>query len=117
MQELYITFIRAFTLESETEYSLTKKTVRNFLDIIILIYLRENTLTTGYEMIKHLHEKFDLLLSPGTVYLTIYSLERQNLIEGNISSGKRLYKLTEKGEREVQMIKDRTYTVLSSIFS
>ena len=108
--------VAVFILESETDYNYNNKTIRNFLDLIVLTYVRGNPPTTGYEIVRYLYKKFDLLLSPGTVYSTLYSLERQNLVEGDTTQGKRVYRLTEKGEREIQITKDSIKAVISSIF-
>jgi len=40
----------------------------------------------------------------GTVYSLLYSLERNGLIEGTWNERKRVYKLTEKGEKIIEII-------------
>jgi DNA-binding PadR family transcriptional regulator len=90
------------------------------MDIIILKHLKNNYPTSGYDVIKLLHHKFHMLPSPGTVYSILYSLERQNLIEGDASHGKRLYKLTDQGKtllNELAGTGNRLQITLSSIFS
>jgi DNA-binding PadR family transcriptional regulator len=90
------------------------------MDIIILKNLRNNHLTSGYEVIKYLHKRYKILLSSGTVYSMLYALERQHLIEGNANNGKRMYKITTEGEeflKEILVKKGLFYTLLSSVFS
>jgi DNA-binding PadR family transcriptional regulator len=90
------------------------------MDIIILKHLKESPLISGYEMIGYFHKKFDILLSPGTVYQTLSSLEREDLIKANVDHGKREYAITIKGERFLNQIysqKSHIEAVFSSIFS
>jgi DNA-binding MarR family transcriptional regulator len=101
----------------EKQYSLNQKTIKSFMDMIILNHLKNNPLVSGYEIMMYLHKKFDVLVSPGTIYSALYSLERHNLVEANNDQGKRTYRLTKKGEREIHSMKDNIDAVLSSIFS
>jgi len=75
----------------------------------------------AYDVIGYFHKKFDILLSAGTIYSAMYSLERQNLVQGNMNQGKRAYKLTNQGEKLLNQIcskKNHTIqAVLSSIFT
>ena len=107
-------------LESETAYKLNRRIIQNFIDIIILKHLRNNHPMSGYDIIRHLHKKFHILQSSGTIYSMLYSLEREKLIEGKPTQRKRTYKLTNQGEKflnEIQAIKGQIQTLLSSVFS
>ena len=59
---------------------------------------------SGYDVISFIHNKFHLLVSSGTVYSLLYSLERNGLIEGAWNERKRVYKLTEKGRKTIETI-------------
>jgi DNA-binding PadR family transcriptional regulator len=90
------------------------------MDIIILNHLKNNHPMSGYDAIKYLHNKFHMLPSPGTMYSLLYSLERKNLIKGNMNQGKRVYNLTSHGEKfltDICITKNHIRTVLSSVFS
>jgi DNA-binding PadR family transcriptional regulator len=90
------------------------------MDIIILKHLKNNHPMSGYDVIKYLHKKFHMLPSPGAVYSLLYSLERKNLIKGNTNQGKRVYKLTNRGEellREISITRNHIHAVFSSVFS
>jgi len=50
------------------------------------------------------HNKFHLLVSSGTIYSLLYSVERNNLIEGVWDERKRIYQLTEKGQQTITTI-------------
>ncbi len=97
-----------------------RRLVRNFLDVLILTELRKGSLS-GYDVITFVHEKFHLLVSSGTVYSVLYSLERNGLITGDSTQRKRVYRLTDDGEttiRGIMSASDETrYLVLSLLKS
>jgi DNA-binding PadR family transcriptional regulator len=90
-------------LEGRILKKMHERIIKNFMDIIILAELRAGPLS-GYDVISFIHNKFHLLVSSGTVYSLLYSLERNALIEGTWSERKRVYKLTEKGEKTIDTI-------------
>ena len=65
--------------------------------------LRSRTFS-GYDIISFIHNKFQLLVSSGTIYSLLYSLERNDLIKGSWSERKRTYQLTQKGVRTIDVI-------------
>ena len=74
-----------------------EKIIVSFLDGLILCQLRNEQLS-GYDLILLLHKKFQLLVSPGTLYSTLYSMERKNLVEcASSTARKRTYKITRNG--------------------
>jgi DNA-binding PadR family transcriptional regulator len=94
--------------------------IQDFMDIVILKLLRGNHCTSGYELIKYFHHKFHMLVSSGTVYSMLYSLERQGSIEGNFDGKRRVYKLTKEGQTfltEICKKGQRNHSVFLSIFS
>lgn len=106
---------------SKIAENLCERAIKSFMDVIILKHLKNQPLTSGYEVVGYFHRKFDILLSAGTVYSTLYLLERQNLIEGNMNQTKRVYKLTNQGEKFLDKVCSKkngtVQAVLSSIFS
>jgi DNA-binding PadR family transcriptional regulator len=56
---------------------------------------------SGYDVISLIHKKYDVLLSSGTIYSQLYSLERGGIIRGEQNKRKRVYELTEKGEQAI----------------
>jgi DNA-binding PadR family transcriptional regulator len=79
---------------------MNERIIKNFLDIIIMSELRNGRLS-GYDIISFIHNKFQLLVSSCTIYSLLYSLERNNLIEGVWDERKRTYKLTPKGTHNI----------------
>jgi len=73
------------------------------MDILILAELK-NTPMSGYDAISHIHRKYGILMSSGTVYSLMYSMERNGLIEARWNTRKRVYVLTEKGEQNIKAL-------------
>jgi DNA-binding PadR family transcriptional regulator len=90
-------------LEGKILKKMHERIIKNFMDIIILAELRNGPLS-GYDVISFIHNRFHLLVSSGTVYSLLYSLERNCLIEGTWNERKRVYRLTEKGEKTIDTI-------------
>ncbi|MEM3566149.1 MAG: PadR family transcriptional regulator [Candidatus Bathyarchaeia archaeon] len=90
-------------LEGKILKKMHERIIKNFMDIIILAELRNGPMS-GYDVISFIHNKFHLLVSSGTVYSLLYSLERNGLIEGTWNERKRVYKLTEKGAKTIETI-------------
>jgi len=96
-----------------------RRIIKSFLDILILMELMSRPMS-GYDIISLIHKKFHLLVSSGTVYSTLYSLERNDLIKGKWTRRKRVYFLTEKGQKVIRGIlnaNDRIQSFLSTLLS
>lgn len=78
-----------------------------YLEGIILLRLRAQELS-GYDLVKVVNADFKVLISPGTMYATIYSLERQGFIESGISGRKKVYRLSSTGKAGLQIISEST---------
>lgn len=91
-------------MEREILKKMHRRVVKSFLDIIVLSELRNSHPMSGYDIIEHIHGRFSILVSSGSVYSLLYSLEREGLVEGMWSKRKRVYKLTEKGDRKIETI-------------
>ena len=90
-------------LEGKILKKMHERIIKNFMDIIILAELRNRPMS-GYDVISFIHNKFHLLVSSGTVYSLLYSLERNGLIEGTWNERKRVYKPTDKGIKTTETI-------------
>ena len=82
---------------------LRRRAVQNFMDILILTEINKDSLS-GYDVMGLIHQKLNILVSSGTVYSLLYSLEREGLIKGVWNKRKRVYSLTEKGEQNINII-------------
>ncbi|HEX69204.1 MAG TPA: PadR family transcriptional regulator [Candidatus Bathyarchaeota archaeon] len=90
-------------MEAKILKSMHERIIKSFMDIIILSELRNRPMS-GYDVISYIHNKFRLLVSSGTVYSLLYSLERQGLIQGTWNERKRVYTLTDKGRKTIETI-------------
>jgi len=95
-----------FLLEPDIFEELRERIVRDFLDIAVLAELKKGRPMSGYDVIGFLNEKFRLVMSSGTVYNTLYALERDGVIEGQQRGKKRVYRLTDKGDGRISAILD-----------
>lgn len=82
---------------------LDERIIKNFLDLIVLNDLRTRPLD-GYSFLRLIHLRYHLLLSSGTVYSLLYSIERKGLIEGTWRERKRVYSLTDKGKQIIDTV-------------
>jgi len=81
------------------EKKINEKFVRSFLDIIVMMLLN-GTPAYGYEIIATVHKEFGVLLSPGTLYPLLHSLEDNGLIEASCNGGKIVYCINSKGKQK-----------------
>jgi len=104
--------------EGEVIKDIHERIVRSFLDVVVLMEVRNKPLS-GYDVIDLVHKKFNMLLSSGTVYSLVYSLERNGLIKAIWNQRRREYLLTEKGKETTKIIlnaRDRIKALTSTVF-
>ncbi len=82
---------------------LRRRTIKTFMDMLILGELQDKPLS-GYDIIGLIHKRFNVLVSSGTVYSLLYSLERDGLIAADADSRKRVYTLTDKGKKTLETV-------------
>ncbi len=80
-----------------------ERVIKSFMDTIVMAELKNGPIS-GYDAISYIHKKFGFLVSSGTVYSLLYSLERSGLVEGVWIERRRVYRLTEKGASTIQTI-------------
>jgi len=86
-----------------TSEKLRRRVIKNFMDILILTELKKQSMS-GYDVMGLIHKKFDVLVSSGTIYSLLYSMEREGLIKGVLDQRTRVYELTEKGKRDIETV-------------
>jgi DNA-binding PadR family transcriptional regulator len=101
-------------LEKTVVNEIYERFLKEFMDILIMVKMREGE-NSGYNILTYFHQKFDLLISPGTVYSVLYSMERNGLIKARGTDRKRVYTLTPKGEATIKTINESS-TDLASFF-
>jgi DNA-binding PadR family transcriptional regulator len=87
--------------QTKEHKKIKERIVKHFLDLIILSLSKKGSIT-GYDAMNYVNDNFNIILSPGTVYSTIYSLERQNCLVGNHVGDKRCYSITETGLQKIE---------------
>jgi len=103
-------------LETEILEKMNERTVKSFIDLLILVHLRSGPVS-GYDLITFIHRKFRILVSSGTVYSTLYRMERDGLIEGRGTQRKRVYVLTDKGKETLRVIFNLKEKILGLIIN
>lgn len=101
-------------MNSNSLRKIHERIVKNFLDIFILAEMHDGPLS-GYDLVGIIHKKFNLLMSSGTIYSILYSLERDELVRGRWTERRRAYTLTEKGQKALQDFSDAYDTIHSFI--
>ncbi|MFQ6081259.1 MAG: PadR family transcriptional regulator [Candidatus Bathyarchaeia archaeon] len=107
-------------MEREILNEMHERLVKSFLDMIVLAKLRRrDSPMSGYDVVTLIHKKFRMLVSSGTVYSLLYSMERDGLIRGRWSQRKRVYTLTERGEKKIKAIleaKEKILGIMVNLF-
>jgi DNA-binding PadR family transcriptional regulator len=80
--------------------------VKGFLDLIVLIALKNQSGLTGYDIMMLVHRRFGTLISSGTIYSVLYSLERKNMIKGSSDGRKTSYLVTQEGNQYLKTFKE-----------
>ena len=91
-------------MQSKVLKEMKRSMVTSFLDTIILVELRNSSPLSGYDIMGFVHKKFGFLISPGTAYALLYSMERKGLVKGACAQTKRTYTLTDKGTETIDAI-------------
>ena len=91
------------TLKEAVFEEIEERFIKNFLDIITLKIVKD-AVSGGYDILSRIQRKFGVLLSAGSVYAMLYSLERKGLVKASLNQRARRYMLTEKGEETLKVI-------------
>ncbi len=91
-------------MEREVLEKMHRRIVKSFMDVLVLAELKNGHSLSGYDIIGYIHDRFGILVSSGTVYSLLYSMERDGLIEGKWAKRKRVYTLTDKGNKKIEAI-------------
>lgn len=78
--------------------------VSGFLDFIVLYHFQQAPFS-AYDVTQLVNRSLNILLSPGTIYSTLYSMQRNGLLESYNVPNKRIFKATEKGLKLNKLIR------------
>ena len=96
------------------ESTFNAKLVKSFLDLIVLTMLLEGPIH-GYKLIADIHTLFGVLLSPGSLYPFLYSLEREQLVNTQQEGKRKRYALTSEGRMRVVTMRSFYYSHVGRI--
>lgn len=88
------------------------------MDVVILQGLEKGPLGC-YDVISLIREKYDVSLSPGKTYSCLYALEKDGLVQSELNSNKRTFRLTEQGKemiKELSREKTKIFGMLLRLF-
>jgi len=105
--------------DSEILAKMHRRVVSNFLDLSILLKLRNGSLS-DQDIVSYIHKRFNVIISPGKIYSCMHHLESQKLIQGKMNpKKKKVYSLTEKGEQTAKTLlsmRDKILGLVLNIF-
>lgn len=81
-----------------------RRIVKDFRDIAILAVLEKKEDLNGYEIMMGIYERVGILLPSGTIYSTLYALEREQFVKAVSHSKCRTYELTSKGHNKLKQV-------------
>ncbi len=84
------------TAKDAIKKQMIKRIISSFLDVFVVCHFK-NQEFSGYDVTKYINKKLNVWLSPGTIYATLYAMERQGFLLNSSKSKKRVLKVTEKG--------------------
>jgi len=102
-------------LKKDVLKKLRRRLIHDLLDLIILNKVKSTPTINGYAIIEYIFQKYNILVSSGIVYSTLYALEREGLITGVWNGRKRIYKITPQGKEIIKTIKEKI-NVINSLF-
>ena len=78
--------------------------VKDFLDVVILFRLQCVQIGAGYDFMKYIQKRYRISISAGTVYSTLYALEREGFVKFERKTTKKLYSITPKGQALIRTL-------------
>lgn len=93
---------------------LQKSNTKENLWIYILSLLKGSQLY-GWEIPKLVEKKFNFKPGKITPYRVLYRLEGQGFVKSKIEERRRVYKITEKGKKELELAKNFYQQILKKI--
>lgn len=93
-----------FGLELGVVKQIEDRLIRDLLDVLILVELAKGRPLGGRDIIMLVNNKFGTLLSAGTVYSVLYSMEREGIIASGSEEKRKVYLLTDKGKENIKTI-------------
>jgi DNA-binding PadR family transcriptional regulator len=101
-----LTILSGYPLEqSKLSDDALKKIVKDNLETILLVLLQRKTMC-GTEIIGNIHLKFHVLLSPGTIYPLLHSLDERGLISAKSYGKEKAYASVDSAKTKIDRLVD-----------
>lgn len=105
---------------SQIAQKLYRRTIYSFADFLVLAKLKDGLSMSCDDMIRFIHRRFGVKVSPGTVYAHLYSLEQNRLLTGYFDTKKyahaqRTYTITEEGKQSISEIIKQQNVLMDAI--
>ena len=101
-----LTILSGYPLEqSKLSDDALKKMVKDNLETILLALLQRKTMC-GTEIIGTIHLKFHVLLSPGTIYPLLHSLDEKGLITAKSYGKEKAYASVDSAKTKIEQLVD-----------
>ena len=101
-----LTILSGYPLEqSKLSDDALKKIVKDNLETILLALIQRKTMC-GTEIIGNIHLKFHVLLSPGTIYPLLHSLDERGLITAKIYGKEKAYAPVDSAKTKIERLVD-----------
>ncbi len=105
------------TITSEIDREVRRRFIKSFIHTIILDFLVESEMS-GYDLRGAVYKKFNIVMSPGSIYPTLDSLESKGLIRPDKKTArKKKYTITKEGflylDAAIESY-DRSYSLFKS---
>ncbi len=98
-------------VDSELLMQMNKRIVKNFLDILILIELRRDSVNYS-ELANIFHKRFGEIVDFSLIDSNLKFLEKEEMITNRTVKNKKFYALTTKGEEKVKAFQNSKNKIL-----
>jgi DNA-binding PadR family transcriptional regulator len=105
-------------MESEILGKMNDRIVQGFLDLVILLEMRNRPLDS-FDVINFAQRRFNISLTSSAVHSHLNSLEKDGLVKAETASGKKIYTLTDRGKETVSVlpcIRDKILGLFLNLF-
>ena len=86
------------------ERKLYERWIKGLAPLLALLFLRNGEMT-GYDLIKFIYQHFGVLLSPGTMYPILHSLQRNGVVTERVQGIKKAYAIAGNGKRALRDVR------------
>jgi DNA-binding PadR family transcriptional regulator len=87
------------------ERRLYERWVKGLAPLLALLCLRDGNEMTGYDLIKFIYQHFGVLLSPGTMYPILHSLQRNGVVTEQVQGMRKAYAIAGNGSRALRDVR------------